>query len=87
MKNNDPQFFNQIIKSIQTRHWKLYEIPKEKRPNWKCYACDQGNAKYEMIAWSEGFDEKHGEPYWIGTTCAKRISKVVGFNIEKIISK
>lgn len=78
-------FFNQIVNAVLHRKWTIHEIPLERRHLWKCYACEKPNAKYELIA--DADKDGNGEPYWIGTSCAKKIRQITGINIEKAVTK
>lgn len=73
-------WFNQIVKALQDgRPWEIHTLPLQVKQSFNCYACTKKAPEYEIIMGENGT----GEPYWLGTSCLRKINKVLGYDIRK----
>lgn len=81
-KTND-EWFASAADNLKTRPWTVTHLSKDmvRRCRLGCYVCDKKNEQlYEVVC--DG-----GEPFWFGTSCAKRLKKETGIDLNKKVKE
>lgn len=77
-QTTDIKWFNQIVRALQDgRQWEIHQMG-DLNKNFQCYACGKARPEWEIV-----MDNGNGEPYWLGSTCVKKVSDAVGYDIRK----